>query len=561
MKYGASIEAKEYPISKVFSSDYSFLIPNYQRPYSWKIDQVEALLDDVSYFAFQEESLNDLKPYFLGSIVLIKSEKSVSYVVDGQQRLTTLTILLAAMRELLPDRKSQDALTNFIYDKEDFIAGTKDNYRLQLRTRDQDFFNLYIQKENGLKEISKESVLPDSQSNIRDNALYLLNKLKEKHSSEEIRKLAAYTVQKCYLVVVSTPDEESAFRIFSVLNDRGMQLSNADILKAEIIGEIPDFEQDAYTVKWEDQEEELGLDDFNTLFAHIRMIRLKIKPKETILKEIRDHVNPKNKPKEFIDKELIPYAQAFQDIKNTSFESSSHAENINQYLKWLNRLDNKDWVPPALSYIAKWGKKDTKRIVEFLSQLERLAFGIHVLRFNINGRIERYGKILSAIENEAEDPDYLKAVLSLNENETMKIIEALNGDIYSTQFGKYLLLRIDEELSDGSAHYDYPVISIEHVLPQNPKLDSEWIRNFPSEEERKFLTNCLGNLVLLSRRKNSMAQNYDFEKKKKSYFTNDGVSPFSITTSVISSDKWNPEKVVLRQKELVDRCIKIWNLS
>jgi uncharacterized protein with ParB-like and HNH nuclease domain len=560
MKYGASIEAKEYPISKVFSSDYSFVIPNYQRPYSWEIDQVEALLDDISYFAFQEDSLNDSKPYFLGSIVLIKNDKSSSQVVDGQQRLTTLTILLAAMRELLADRKSKDALTNFIYDKEDFIAGTKDNYRLQLGKKDQEFFNRYIQKEEGLKELPKEALLRDSQSNIRNNALYFLSKIEELYSSDEIRKLAAYIAQKCYLVVVSTPDEESAFRIFSVLNDRGMQLSNADILKAEIIGEIPGDEQDSYSDKWEEQEEDLGRDDFNSLFAYIRMIHLKTKPKETILKEIRNQVKPKSRPKEFIDKELIPYAQAFRDIKNTSFESSSNAEKINQYFNWLNRLDNKDWVPPALSYSAKWSLKDSGKIVEFLSQLERLAFGGHVLRLNINERIERYGKVLSAIENEEQDPDDLKVALSLSDDERKKIIEALNDDIYHSQFAKYLLLRLDEEISDGSAYYNYPVISIEHVLPQNPKHDSQWIRNFPDEEERIFLTNCLGNLVLLSRRKNSMAQNYEFEKKKESYFKKDGRSPFSITNEVTDFDNWTPTEIISRQKELVDKCIEIWKL-
>jgi len=469
------------------------------------------------------------------------------------------------MREVLSDESddtSRAAITNLIYDKENFIAGTENRFRLVLRSRDQEFFYKYIQREGGVKELPTEIVLSDSQANIRDNALFLKKKLTESCSKDEVRKLAAYIVQKCYLVVVSTPDEESAFRIFSVLNDRGMQLSNADILKAEIIGEIPEAEQEEYTRKWENKEEELGLDNFNTLFAGIRMIHRKVKAKDTILKEIREHVKPKVRPKEFIDKELVPFAQAFYDIKNASFEASSNAEGINRYLKYLNQLDNEDWVPPSIRYLAKWGNRDTKKVLGFLKKLERLAFSIHVLRININGRIEKYGKVLYAIEKEEENLELFEESLSLSNEEKAELVEALKRDVYNSQFCKYLLLRLDESLSDGSASYNHPVVSIEHVLPQTPTRDSEWMTLFPDEETRKSLTNCLGNLVLLSRRKNSMAQNYSFEKKKSLYFCNEaGASPFSLTTGVLSYNIWTPDKILERQKWLTDKCIDIWRLK
>lgn len=558
---GSQIEAKEYPIKKVFSSDYSFEIPNYQRPYSWKKEQVEELFDDLTYFAFQGDDVDNLKPYFLGSIVLIK-EKNIplSTIVDGQQRLTTLTILLSVIRETVLNEKLKKEITEFIYEKGSSIKGTNDKYRLLLRSRDKEFFTQYVQMENGIQTLPPEPKLSDSQENIKNNTLYLKNRL-ENYSEDEIHKLAAYIVQKCYLVVVSTPDEESAFRIFSVLNDRGMQLSNADILKAEIIGEIPEREQTEYTRKWEDIEEELGRDNFNTLFADIRMIHRKVKAKDTILKEIREYVKPKERPKEFINEEMVPYSQAFYDIKNACFEASSNAENINRYLKRLNRLDNEDWVPSSIKYIAKWGSKDPKKVLDFLTKLERLAFVSYVLRININGRIEKYGKVLSAIENE-DTPALLEESLSLSSEEKKEVVGALKGDVYNSQFCKYLLLCLDENLSDGSAKYDYSVISIEHVLPQNPAQDSEWVKLFPDEEARESLTNCLGNLVLLSRRKNSESRNYDFEKKKSRYFLGKGgTSSFNLTTEVINYEKWTPDVISKRQKSLVNRCRRIWKLK
>lgn len=564
MTHGSEIEAKEYPIEKVFSSDYSFEIPNYQRPYSWKVQQVEALLDDLTYFAFQEDDIEDLKPYFLGSIVLIK-EKNIplSKVVDGQQRLTTLTILLSVIREILQDTDSKKAITEFIYEKgNSFRRGSKDKFRLYLRLRDQEFFNQYIQMEGGIETLPLQSNLSDSLKNIMNNALYLKDKLKESCSETKVCKLGEYIVQKCYLVVVSTPDEESAFRIFSVLNDRGMQLSNADILKAEIIGEITETEQEEYTRKWENKEVELGRDNFNALFTNIRMINRKVKAKDTILKEIREHVKPKVRPKEFVDKELVPYAQAFYDIKNASFVSSSKAESINCYLKYLNRLDNEDWVPPSIRYLAKWGSRDTEKVLDFLTKLERLAFAIHILRISAYGRIEKYGKVLSAIEIEEENPKLLEESLSLSDEEKSHILKALEGDVYNTQFCKYLLLRLDESFSEGSASYNHPVISIEHILPQNPARDSEWMTLFPDEVTRRNLTNRLGNLVLLSRRKNSMAQNYSFEKKKSLYFCNEGgMSSFSLTTRVLSYNKWTQDEILEQQKSLTEKCIDIWTLK
>jgi uncharacterized protein with ParB-like and HNH nuclease domain len=102
-------------------------------------------------------------------------------------------------------------------------------------------------------------------------------------SEAERLALAQFVVTRCYLVVVATPDLNSAYRIFSVLNTRGLNLAATDILKAEIIGAIPDRERDRYTRKWESIEEDLGRDAFGELFSHIRMIYRKAKPKGTLL--------------------------------------------------------------------------------------------------------------------------------------------------------------------------------------------------------------------------------------------------------------------------------------
>jgi len=259
------IHGAEYPIQKILCDDFVFSIPLYQRPYAWEIEQVEALLGDLlGFLGDSNDPIDELSPYFLGSIVLIKPEGSPNAeVVDGQQRLTTLSILIAVLREVLPPERSPGKLTKFLCEEGDDFTGTKNRYRLTIRERDADFFQKYIQDKGGIQKLGslKEAVLSDSQALIRDNALHLLGQLK-KLSDEKCFRLAQFLITGCLLVVVSTPDMDSAYRIFSVLNDRGLDLSLTDILKSETIGKIPKDEQEKYNKRWEDIEEQLGRNTF-----------------------------------------------------------------------------------------------------------------------------------------------------------------------------------------------------------------------------------------------------------------------------------------------------------
>lgn len=174
-----NIHGAEYPIGKVFSDEFVFTIPLYQRPYAWSTEQAEEMLEDfLSFLSGNNESVEEVNPYFLGSIVLIKADKPDAQVVDGQQRLTTLTILLAALRASIPIEHTND-LTTYLYQKGSSIAGTPNRYRLTLRERDAQFFQQYIQDEAGINQLENlnSAQLSDSQQNIKDNAILFLKRL------------------------------------------------------------------------------------------------------------------------------------------------------------------------------------------------------------------------------------------------------------------------------------------------------------------------------------------------------------------------------------------------
>lgn len=562
-----NIHGAEYPIQKIFNDDFVFTIPQYQRPYAWKTEQAEELLDDlVAFIGHGEVIIDDLPPYFLGSIVLIKGDEPKSEVIDGQQRLTTLSILLSVLRSLMQPRYA-NALTSYLYQEADLFANLPNRYRLEIRERDKLFFQEYIQNEGGIKKLITldPSNISDSQRNIRDNALLFLQRLRDTPEHQLIL-LAQSIINRCFLVVVSTPNFDSAYRIFSVLNDRGLNLSHADILKAQIIGEIPQLEQTKYTEKWEDIEEDLGRETFQSLFAHIRMIYRKVKLQDTVLEEFRDFVWPTREPQNvvipqrFIDETLIPYAEAFSAIRNISYHSVKFAEKVNHLFKWLNKIENSDWLPPAILYFSL-NLNDPTAMVNFFTELERLAVGLMIQGANVNKRIERYSRVLTTIEN-GNDLYMTDSPLQLTDQEQKNILETLNGNLYESWFCKYILLRLDEFVSGSEASYNYPIISIEHVLPQTPKPDSMWMTSFPTFSEREHYVHRLGNLVLLSRKKNSEAQNYDFETKKRKYFlTASGVSPFALTTQLINVNKWTPSIIEQRQQYLMNKLRDIWRLS
>jgi len=199
--------------------------------------------------------------------------------------------------------------------------------------------------------------------------------------------------------------------------------------------------------------------------------------------------------------------------------------------------------------------------LKFFKKLERLAAGMMIFRADINYRIERYGRLIEAIENR-DDLFGDDSPLQLTSDEQRQIILTLEGDIYNiVKIRLPVLLRLDEALSEGEARYDFPVISVEHVLPQLPPKDSKWLKWWQDEDEREENLHRLGNLVLLSRRKNSQAQNYEFERKKTEYFQRKGVSSFALTTQVLNETKWTPEIVEQRQEQLVNKLKEIWDLT
>jgi len=571
-----SPSAVEVPAKDLFSSNYLFNIPGYQRPYAWTEQEARELFDDLWSFlklnpepGEDDERAQDEAPtYFLGSIVLIKEkDKPEATVVDGQQRLTTLTLLFSAIRFRVPSHR--EAIGEYIYEKGNPISRLPDRYRLQLRPLDNDFFKTYVQQPEGfakLIELNEHDIElnTDAKQYLRANAIVFDGKLKELTEAERL-ELAMFIANRCYLVAVSTADFRSAFRIFSVLNSRGLDLAPTDILKARILERVAEEapkKMNPVTVQWETMEVELGRDGFLDLFTHIRGIFRKTKAKESLLDELTEDLRRLSAIK-FFDDTLVPAKAAFVGIRDADYQNNETGIQVNENLSWLNRVDFKDWVPPAIAFWMRH-EKSSQKMRQFFADLERLTYSMLIRRESDTSRISRFGNLTKVIEA-GGDLWATDSPLQLRPVEQWHTYRVLDGQFYlelrSGSARKAVLLRLDSLVATGESKYDHPIISVEHVLPQTPPEGSKWITWFPTPEIRALWTHRVGNLVLLAKSVNSSARNFEFERKKNSYFVRKGVTTFALTVPVIGHSEWTPEIVKGRHESLVKVLEKHWRLE
>ena len=533
------IESDKLLVKDVFSK--WFRIPEYQRPYVWDKDQVMELLDDV----MQARISHPDSQYFLGSMVLKrnwKEEGTTKYeefdLLDGQQRLTTLFLITAVVRDLT--EKSNTSRQKTCHETIYQMANPDDNIPERLRIvfdiRDQvkEFINEYVKEDGGTtKEDELKLKISNSEEDIsiRNMAKAILN-IRDYFTTNSIDDFFPYLRSNVLLIYVCADELEDAFRLFTVMNSRGVKLRNSDIIKAENLGSILDNNKRLeWAKKWEETESYFA-EDFDAFLSHLRTILVKQKAAVSLLKEFEDNIyNPtsydrtnKTKTKlppllnkgedtfKFVDKYKKHYEQLFDNVNydlTRSFE-------LNNYLHLMKKGFEADyWVAPLLRFYDKF---KTNKLIDFVKALDNKFANDWLIGFTPTTRIENVNAIIQAIDDAKTSVDVIQSdTLSVNKADLANVLE---GNIYGRRAARYVLLKVDLLFHGHTTKLEMPeTISIEHILPQNPYDGSQWKIDF-TDTEREDWTNKIGNLVLISRRKNSAQGNKDYAEKKDRYFKN-----------------------------------------
>jgi hypothetical protein len=541
------MKAEERTISKILTEQICYEIPPYQRPYSWESENVQQLLEDVweAYEAKDSE-------YFIGSLITIERSPDLMYeVVDGQQRLTTLNLIFARLRDLITDEAAKAELGKRILPR-NVLTGEAESPRLLLRRKDQSFFRRHVLEGQPLPTEGREN-LETPQRHITEN-LEAVGAFCVGKSQEVLKLFANYLLSKVYVVFVTSNSWQSAYRLFNVLNARGMSLSNADLIKNTLFGMLGAESNRSAELeeRWLELEEALGIERLDTFFGHHRTSVVAIRAKGTLHEEFEPLIRSSaGGPFEFLDT-VVRSATNYMRIVEREFTDPATL----RALRALHRVEYDEWIPPLLAYLNQpiMGLPES----EFVLLLEKITMQNWIRRLGRAARLTAYYQLISAIKD-GKSNDEIREIFRRN-SQNAEFLELLGGEIYGKPFDDAVLLRLEEAAQDDSVTKIYSgKMTIEHVLPQ--ALKEEYWRERFNEDEHRLWLHRLGNLALLSGHKNYRAQYYDFDRKRKIYSERNEQVSFDLTKQICDESEWTVTTVRLRHERLMELAKQTWTIS
>lgn len=543
-----NLDGKIEVIGKLFSSDFFFEIPDYQRPFAWDESNFQDLIDDL-------QSAQGGKQYFLGTLVLHKKqEKNLYDVVDGQQRITSLLILIACLRDLITDSEFKTSLQDKILQKENKVDGIPEMPRIAVK--DRQIFRELILESGGTQLLRRDDEFPEP--HIRYvQAIKVFQKHLGKLNQEELQRTAKFINQNCTIVYLATTTFDDAFKLFTIVNDRGKQLRRIDVLKAQNISPdaiaIPQT-RDKVAKQWESMENDIGESEFESILYSMRMILIKEKPQEDLLSEFENRIFKKgllSRGEKFVDEVKI-YCDLYRSIFSDKEFIPKQDKNHLKFKAMIHIMDSEfeasEWRSCLMFFAKKFG---TVNFYEFMLDLEKIYLEQWVSTVRKDERFTIYSKLLKLIDECKKSEDVLSQI-TFN---TSKIIAAAKlSKLYGARYVKYFLLRLEVVESENDMYKEINAKSIEHVFPQNPAATSEW-RQDPDFDQHKAVVDSIGNLVLLSRSKNSSASNHDFEVKKESYLK-ERLSDYPRSLQVTTETEWTVKKIKVLTEALAKKIVQ-----
>ncbi|GAA6904518.1 DUF262 domain-containing protein [Helicobacter pylori] len=560
-----SIEGKAYNLSYILATNFGsyYQIPAYQRPYQWTEENCEKLLDDL----FENYEYHKKDDYFCGSLVLIMIERdsetnAETYdVVDGQQRLSTFILLAKVLATLYHDHEYLDTTCRGYLEGSLGDTGRKKRKRL-------DFDPIGSNAKKDFQDALKFFDDLDASNDKNDKNNYLKNAifLKDYLEKKEIKDINAF-IQWLYLKVIfvrtTCPNISMALRIFSVLNARGLPLHATDIFKGELLKELTEEkEQKELATYWEKLRQKCLDNGFamETLFSQYLEYLNPVTSKEKMEKRLVTWFNNLNKPP-------LEYLKGVEDFCNAYCEVLEMQDRYAHLLSYLE--DNYRYAILCTSLLHRYSDQEIEALKELLV---KFYYQHWVARKPKDQREQTCCNIIKALKENKSIDDIISIVRqNLDEySVTQHFKENLRDSlVYKKQpirnpWLKPILILVEYFMSDDPKPKRIQMdknLHVEHILPQNPTLSSQWAKDF-SEEEREHYTHSLANLTLLGGTKNKEASNLDFKDKKKIYMGEEirlnKKRPFRVMTCYKMTidiahhyTEWTPKSLEKREKDLM----------
>ena len=539
------------------------VVPLNQREYSWDEENVQELFQDIS-----EAITSGKREYFLGVIVLTTGADGNLEIADGQQRLATTTILLAAMRDYFHHRQDRDMIGDISDFLRTFVRGTREhNPRLSMNVTDHDFF-------------SKRTLeLPDS--DLRQNATAtqpshkLLNRAAEL-AEEHVQNIVNHPIgtdgddylntwldfieRSAQVIVLKTPDDMNAYVMFETLNDRGARVSQSDLVKNYLFSESRNRINEAQD-RWalmNGSLDQLGDNDATIDFLRHLVISLYGPVRErAVLERIRSNIKGQNSAINFLDTLSTAAGDyvALQSPLDTKW--TSHSSKMRHYIIDTLSLRVIPLRPLMLAVIRSFESEQMEEAFRlFVSWSVRLS----VVGGARSGRYEiAFGNAAQKVSNQKiQTAEALTSeLMHVLPNDSTFESEFRTFSVSISQQARYYLRTLEVTAQNKSELEWVPntdtVITLEHIMPQ--RLGDKWDYIDPSIHSTYFKR--LGNMALLTGSLNRNLRNNSFDEKRKVYET----SEYLLTHEIAEEQTWGPAEIEKRQRRLSELAVRAWPMT
>ncbi len=577
------LNSTDLAIEELLSGRFAFSIPAYQRDYTWGKEEAGQLIDDIAGVIEDVERDGARTPYFLGTMLFVEppgvtagdgETPSMVEVVDGQQRLITLAIVFAVLRDLL-DGEDAAALDELIAP---VSAEGEARYHLRLRSGDDAFFRIAIQTRGATRRGQPVSEIGDNlaRRNIEEVRRAVRSKLLRELSAPARRELAGFLRRNARVLVVSSDDFDYAYQIFLTINDRGKRLSVEDIFRGEILGPLDRDQRERYEAIIDEMEKyreeaEQNRTKGKTFFSHLATIDGW--PRRGIIKGLKKAVERKGGPRRFVAEVFAPMAESYLQVKGAAGPRSLPPVMTPWLmgLGWLEQHGDDDWVPIAMAGIKRLQGNDVL-LGDFLRYLDRYAHGLMALGCGRDARRKHYTPILKQLLDEAALPPaaQLLAIPVANQRAILRNI-ATRLHYIDPPTAKLVLVRVDQVLSRRPLADYAPLVlrdrrdperfTVEHICPKGEITDGDWLRLFPRKPLRLRASQCIGNLALVTEAQNKRGSQKEFPDKKKLYVGDDVPAPFHLTDILRAEVEWDGMAIARRYNLIMGTVRDMWLLT
>lgn len=544
-------------IANIFCNFNSFYkIPEYQRSYDWEDEQIDKLWTDI--FSAMEDNFDT---YFLGPIILVENTKDNCYdVVDGQQRLTTLTILFCVVRDLYSDifKGDNEQYLNYINDA--IRSRNTNKQRLKLITHldvQSQFEDKILNKVQFLdSEISKKELRKKKFINAAEIFRRNLKELEKENGEEDIINFIIFILNKVEMITISCSNEEYAIKLFEVLNTRGLNLSPADLIKSHLYSECTDNISKGKLISTWNQIKAISknVDESITNLLTYHMYYLHGQnPKKSLYIILKMEFKGQDPNKVLFNFQKLSeyYQDEIMEIKSKLLYSFRYLPN---QVFWK-----------AILLTAKMEKFED--FIGLCIILRKFFYSYWIASYTTTKVKQTSFNIINWIK-EKKPLDYIKKRIheKMKKDDVFeKIDKNLQREVYGYSWLKPILLLIEyAQTDDSKINYiekDRNLHS-EHILPQEWNKNPEWLKYWDENEVGSYV-NKLGNFTLLSGKKNISASNYSFKKKLEIYKGKgySKTSAFEITKRILENNNWTKIEVEERERWLIESLNNILNLK